>query len=138
MKYKFLDHTADIMFEAYGNSLNKLFENAALATEDTMVDLKQINQDIIKKIELKNKNVEILLYDFLSELVYFKDAELLLFSNFKVSIEKNNIYSLKAILYGEKLNEKHEQKVDVKAVTLHKFEIVKKKNHYIARVILDI
>ena len=138
MKYKFLDHTADIMFEAYGNSLNILFENAALATEATMIDLKQIKQDIKRKVSLKNKNIETLLYDFLSELLYFKDAELLLFSKIKVEIKKNKIYYLKAVLAGEKLNDKHEQKVDVKAVTFHKFEIKKRAKDYVARVILDI
>ncbi len=138
MKYKFLDHTADIMFEAYGNSLNKLFENSALATEATMVDLKQIKQDTQRKVNLKNQSIETLLYDFLSELLYFKDAELLLFSDIKVEIKKNKIYFLKAILYGEKLTEEHSQKVDVKAVTFHKFEIKKRARDYVARVILDI
>ena len=138
MKYKYLDHTADVMFEAYGNSLNRLFENCALATEGTMIDLKEINPNVIKKVELKNQNVETLLYDFLSELVYFKDAELLLFSRIKVEVTKNKIYNLKAVLHGEKLNEKHSQKVDVKAVTFHKFEIKKRAKDYIARVILDI
>ena len=138
MKYKYLDHTADIRFEAYGNSLNRLFENCALATEGTMIDLKQIKTDITKKVSLKNLNIETLLYDFLSELLYFKDAELLLFSSIKVEIKKNKIYILKAILSGEKLNEKHTQKVDVKAITFHKFEIKKRAKDYIARVILDI
>ena len=91
-----------------------------------------------KKVELKNQNVETLLYDFLSELVYFKDAELLLFSRIKVEVTKNKIYNLKAVLHGEKLNKKHSQKVDVKAVTFHKFEIKKRAKDYIARVILDI
>lgn len=138
MKYKFLDHTADVMFQAFGRSLNELFENSALATEATMIDLKEIKQDIKRKVNLKNMSIETLLYDFLSELLYFKDAELLLFSKIKVEIKKKNIYYLKAILSGEKLNEKHSQKVDVKAVTFHKFEIRKRAKDYAATVILDI
>lgn len=138
MKYKFLDHTADIMFEAYGSSLNELFENSALATEETMVNLKQIKPKIKKEINLENENIENLLFDFLGELIYFKDAELLLFSKIKVIIKKDKLYKLKAVLEGEKLTNKHEQKVDVKAVTYHKFEIKKVKNNFVARVILDI
>ena len=138
MKYKFLDHTADIMFEAHGNSLNKLFENAALAAEETMVNLKQIKPKIKKEISLENENLEDLLFDFLSELIYLKDAELLLFSKIKVNIKNKECYKLKAELLGEKLTSKHEQKADIKAVTYHKFEIKKLKNKYIARVILDI
>ena len=30
MKYKFIDHTADVMFEAYGKTLNKVFENVQI------------------------------------------------------------------------------------------------------------
>ncbi len=139
MKYKFLDHTADVMFEAYGSSLNKLFENSALATEETMVNLSQIKPKIKKQVELENKDIEHLLFDFIAELIYFKDAELLLFSKIKASIKKQKeVYKLKAILEGEKLTSKHEQKVDVKAVTYHKFEIKKLKAKYVARVILDI
>jgi len=79
------------------------------------------------------------LFDFLGELIYFKDAELLLFSKIKVDIKKEEkLYKLKALLKGEKLREEHEQKVDVKAITFHKFEIKKLKEKYSARVILDI
>ncbi|MBS3171120.1 archease [Candidatus Woesearchaeota archaeon] len=139
MKYKYLDHTADIMFEAYGNSLNELFENSALATEESMVNLAQIKPKLKKEISLENKNIEYLLFDFLGELIYFKDAELLLFSKIKVDIKKEEkLYKLKALLKGEKLREEHEQKVDVKAITFHKFEIKKLKEKYSARVILDI
>ena len=139
MKYKYLDHTADIMFEAYGNSLNELFENSALATEESMVNLAQIKPKLKKEISLENKNIEYLLFDFLGELIYFKDAELLLFSKIKVNIKKEEkLYKLKALLKGEKLREEHEQKVDVKAITFHKFEIKKLKEKYSARVILDI
>ena len=139
MKYKYLDHTADIMFEAYDNSLNELFENSALATEESMVNLAQIKPKLKKEISLENKNIEYLLFDFLGELIYFKDAELLLFSKIKVDIKKEEkLYKLKALLKGEKLREEHEQKVDVKAITFHKFEIKKLKEKYSARVILDI
>jgi len=138
MKYKFLDHTADVMFEAYGSSLSELFENSALATEETMINLKQIKQKTKKEINLENKNIENLLYDFLAELVYLKDAELLLFSKVKASIKKDKVYKLKVVLFGEKLTKKHDQKVDVKAVTWHNFKISKVKAKYKARVILDI
>lgn len=139
MKYKFLDHTADIMFEAYGSSLNKLFENSGLATEETMITLSQIKQVIKKEITLENKDIENLLYDFLAELIYLKDAELLLFSKIKVKINKlNSLYKLKSELFGEKLNKTHEQKVDVKAITYHKFKIEKENNKYKSIVILDI
>ena len=140
MNYKFFDHTADVLFEAEGKDLDELFEACGLATEETQVDLKDVEEKIKKEISLEKDNIEMLLFDFLQELIFLKDAELLLFSSIKVSItEKNKKYRLKAVLKGEKLDQKkHELKVDVKAVTLHRFEVGKVGKGWFARVILDI
>ena len=139
-KYKFFDHTADVLFEAEGKSLDELFEAAGLATEETQVDLKDVKQKIKKEVSLEKDNVEMLLFDFLQELIFLKDAELLLFSKIKVDVkEEKSIYRLKAQLVGEKIDpKKHNLKVDVKAVTLHRFEVKKTKTGWFARVILDI
>ena len=37
MKYKFLEHTADVKFRAYGNGLEEAFSNAALALKQTIL-----------------------------------------------------------------------------------------------------
>ena len=140
MNYKFYDHTADVLFEAEGKDLGELFKACGLATEETQVDLRDVKQKIKKEIRLEKDNIEMLLFDFLQELIFLKDAELLLFSNIKVSIvQKNKNYKLKAALGGEKLDQKkHNLKVDVKAVTLHRFEVKKTSKGWFARVILDI
>ncbi len=140
MNYKFFDHTADVLFEAEGKDLGELFEAAGLATEETQIDLKGVKQEVEKKIELEKDNIEMLLFDFLQELIFLKDSELLLFSEIKVNItEKNKKYFLKAELKGEKIDpNRHELKVDVKAVTLHRFEVKKTANGWFCRVILDI
>ncbi len=140
MAYKFFDHTADVLFEAGGKNLGELFEAAGLATEETQVDLKGVGQKVEKSLELENKNLDMLLFDFLQELIFLKDAELLLFSWIKVSVkEGKGKYTLKAELKGEKIDpNKHELKVDVKAVTLHRFEVKKTPKGWFARVILDI
>ena len=139
MKFKFFEHTADIGVEAYGKDLNELFENAALATSEVMVNTKKIKGSIKKEITLENESMEDLLFDFLNEVIYYKDAEKLLFNRFKVDINQNGIYKLKAIIYGEKINtKKHELRDDVKAVTLYEFKIEKAKEGYKTDFILDI
>ncbi len=138
MKYKFFEDlaTADIAFEAEGDDLNELFEACALATFDIMVDLKSVKPEIKKIIRLENKNTEDLLFNFIEELVYLKDVEIMLFSRFKIDVKDNK---LEAEMYGEKINQqKHKLRIDIKAVTLHKFEVKKEKNKWIARVIVDI
>ena len=140
MKYKFLEHTADVMFEAYGKNLNALFANAALAVFEVQCDLKKVGNKIKKKIKLKNENAENLLFDFLEELIYLKDAKYILFGKFRVEIKKiRDNYILDALAYGEKINpEKHELKTDVKAVTLHEFFLKKTSKGWKCRVLLDI
>ena len=137
--YKFLPDiaTADIAFEANGKSLEELFRNCALATFEVMADVKRIEPKITKKISLKGKSEENLLYDFLSELIFLKDSESLLFNKFDISIDKD--LNLEATAYGETINhEKHHTRLDVKAVTLHMFKVEKTKAGWKATVILDI
>lgn len=142
--YKFLEHTADVLFQAKAETLGKLFEQCALAVEESMIKLKQIRPK--RKILIKGRNLklEYLLFDFLNDLLFYKDSQQLLLSKFKCKIKENKEgkkagYELECIAYGEKLNpEKHEQKVDVKAITMHLFEIKKKGKSWMAQVLIDI
>ena len=141
MPFKFLEDIAiaDVAFEARGKNLEELFESAALATTQVMVDLKTIGKDVSKPIAIKAKDVDKLLRDFLDEIIFVKDTELLVFSKFDVKIKENSGYELKANAYGEKLDmKKHKFGVDVKATTMHMFELKKEANGWKARVILDI
>lgn len=141
MPYRYLENiaTADAAFEVEGRTLEELFRDAAIATFEVMVDAKSVELRITKEIELKNEAVDNLLFDWISELVYLKDADALIFSKFEVNIKKNDLYELKATASGETINqEKHILRSDVKAVTYHMFEVKKEKENWTARVILDI
>ncbi len=141
MPYRFLEDiaTGDAAFEAEGRTLEELFREAAVATFEVMVDTKGVEPRITGEVELKNEAVDGLLFDWLSELVYLKDAEAVLFSKFNVNIKKNDAYELKARVSGENINhQKHILRSDVKAITYHMFEVKKTEENWIARVILDI
>ena len=143
MPYKFIENVtlADVAYEATGKNLNELFESAALAVSRTMVkDLKTIASKVTKKVSLENENLEQLLNDFLNEIVFYKDAEKLIFGKYKVSIsESHGRYRLKAEFSGEKLDmKKHELIVDVKAATWHMFKVEKTKKGWRAFVVLDV
>jgi len=138
--HKFIDHTADILFEAQAPSLNELFEQCAIALENSQVDIKLIKQKETIKITGKNKKIDYLLFDFLDDLLFYKDSKQLLFSKFEIKIEKeNDEYVLTCQATGEKLNlELHDPKVDVKAITMHLFEVKEIKDGWFARVLIDI
>lgn len=138
--YNFLDHTADVLFEAEGSSLNELFEQCALALEDTQVDIKLVRPKKIIKIIGKNKKIDLLLFDFLDDLLFYKDSKLLIFSKFVIDIKEiNKEYRLTCQASGEKLDHKrHDPKVDVKAITMHLFEVKKTDKGWRAKVLVDI
>ncbi len=54
--HKFLEHTADILFQAKAETLGELFEQCALAVEESMIKLKQIQPK--KEIKIKGKNLK--------------------------------------------------------------------------------
>ncbi len=138
--YKFIDHTADVLFEAGGNSLEELFEQCALALEEIQVDVNKLESKKKIIIEGKNKDIERLLFDFLDDLLFYKDAELLLFGKFDISIsQEDGEYKLKCVAHGEELDvSRHDPRVDVKAITMHLFEVKKKGEWWWAKVLVDI
>ncbi len=143
MPYDYLEEigTADIAFEATGRDLVELLRDAADATMNVMIDnLDAIESRETRHIELSNDQIDMLLFDFLQELIYFKDAERLLLRVRDVQIkERDQIYLLKAKAAGEPLDvARHHQRADVKAVTLHDFSVEKENGGWKARVLLDI
>jgi SHS2 domain-containing protein len=143
MPYHYLEEigTADIAFEATGRDLPELFMAAADATMNVMIDnLDAIEPRETRNIELVNDKLDMLLFDFLQEFIYFKDAEQLLLRVREALIhEKDGKFSLKAKTAGEPLHPaRHHQRADVKAVTLHDFSIEKQDDGWKATVLLDI
>ena len=138
-KFEFFDVTADAGYKAYGNTLEESFENAALAMFEVMTDTNSIKPEIERKIHVESEDEYALLYDWLSEFLVILDSEFLVFSKFKVNIEKKgDEYSLNGTAWGEEFNlKKHESRAEVKAVTYHLMD-VKKNENYMVQVILDI
>ena len=143
MPYRYLEEigTADIAFEATGRDLPELFRDAADATTNVMIDnIEAIQSSQTRRIELSNDKLDILLFDLLQELIFLKDAERLLLRIREVQIDhRDKMYLVKATAEGETLDaERHHQRVDVKAVTLHDFFVEQTDGGWKARVLLDI
>lgn len=142
MQYEFLEDIAiaDVAFKAYGKTLEELFENAAEAVFEIMVDTSKVERKKRWEVELNSPNIDTLLYDFLSDLTALKDEEGAILGKFKVRIEKSNAgYKLKADVYGDNIDPiKYELLTDVKAVTMHMFGVKKTEEGYEATVVLDV
>ena len=141
-KYKILEDVAiaDIAIEAYGKNLEELFENSALAIFEESANLKNIKEKEKKSIKINAPNIEDLLYDFLSEILFLKDTYSIIFKKSKIKIQKKGKkYHLNAELYGEKIDrERHELGNDIKAITLHMFKIEKTKKGYKGMIVVDV
>jgi SHS2 domain-containing protein len=143
MPYEYVEDAfaADIGFRATGRSLEALFTAAADATMNVMVtDLDEVSGLVQKRIRLEAASTEMLLFDFLGEVVFYKDAEQLLLRVREIAISGHpEGTALTAVLRGEPIDpERHHLGVDVKAVTLHRFKVERTGDRWSATVVLDI
>jgi SHS2 domain-containing protein len=143
MPYEFLEDvaTADIAFRAWGETLEETFIAAATAVTQVMIE----NCDAIRPcqerhITVEHEALDLLLFNFLQEFVYYKDAEQLMLLAEQVDLaRRDDQYCLFATARGERLDpSRHHQRVDVKAVTLHQFSLQQSERGWEACVILDI
>jgi len=143
MAYRYLEDiaTADVAFEAVGMDLEELFKACADALMNVMVaDLASINWREEVELVVEHRELDLLLFNFLQEFIYFKDARRLLLLVNAIAIEQGETgFTLRATAGGEELDpEKHDLIVDVKAVTLYRFDLRRTPDGWTAIVVLDI
>ena len=143
MPYTYLEEIAiaDIAFRATGKTEEEVFAAAADATVNVMVEDPVTIQDRERiPLKLENDALDLLLFDFLNEFVYLKDAKGLLMRVGRIRIgRQDSRFTLSGELYGEKLDPlRHPLRGDVKAVTLHHFDLRKTDDGWEATVVLDI
>ena len=143
MPYEFLEDVAvaDIAFRAWGKNLETTFVEAGDALMNVMVEeLGSIETREGRRIQLENEALDILLFEFLQSLIYFKDSERLLLHPRVLKVtEQDSRLSLDATAGGESMDfRRHLFRADVKAVTLHRFRLEKSDEGWEAFVILDV
>lgn len=108
-------HEADMGVRGYGKTKEEAFENAAMALTAVITDLDKVEQQEKIEINCEADDDEMLLVDWLSNLVYEMDTRKMLFGRFEVHIKERQ---LTAEAWGEKVNiEKHQPAVEVKGVS---------------------
>ncbi len=125
-KIEELEHTADVKYLIKGDNLNEAFELCGYSYGMTLTNLLEIQQ--VEKIEfqIESEDLESLLYDFISELIFLFDTSNVIISNFtKVEVlEKNKRFSLTIEGIGEQFSqEKHELGTEIKAMTYAEMNI---------------
>jgi SHS2 domain-containing protein len=137
-KYELLEHTADIFIQANGKTLAEVFENAAIGMFDILFPTTKVGSIGEFQVKLESSDLEQLLVEFLSELLYIYETQKVLFSSFKIDLDDKN-FKLTAQAFGEKLDPaKHEIVDEIKAVTYHMLEFGQEADHYFVKVLFDI
>ena len=138
--YEYLDHTADAKFRAYGKTMEEAFENAALAMLNVMIDTRKVSDEVIKDVEVTSPDLDGLLVDWLSELLFIFEVDFLVFSRFDIeSIKKHDgEYLLSARIFGEEVDpEVHKFDTHIKAVTYNGLEVEETPQGFALQVIVD-
>ncbi|MFH1409927.1 MAG: archease [Nanoarchaeota archaeon] len=134
MKFRFLDHTADIMFQAFGKTREEAFANAALATTRIITEA-HIHPKKEKTIEVKGRDEKQLLYNWLEEFVILLNTEQFILSEVtKIIFEGNTI---KAMVKGDD-SSNYQLEEDIKAITYYDMEISEENGKWTVQVVVDI
>ena len=116
-KYELIDHTADLMVKAYGDTLEECFANAGYALFDQTVDLSGIKPEKVFTAEAFWDDPESLLYAFLSELLFLEDSEGMVLCELSVKFGDGGLL---CVGKGEILDRnRHRVRSEIKAVTFH-------------------
>jgi SHS2 domain-containing protein len=131
---------ADVAFEAQGDSPAELFRAAGRALIEIMADPQTVGRSWTRRIVQRETDLAALLFDWLSELVYWKDAAGVVYSELELELtEHEGRYEVVTTLVGEAVDPgRHELRADVKAVTKHLYEVGQRDGRWSARVVLDV
>ena len=131
-----VEHTADRALKIFGSDLRALLINAARGMNSLMVKESAASSKTPEKtvaVELEAMDAEELLVEWLNELAFWAEMEMLIFERFDLH-EVSPTY-LNASISGSKVQqlEKH-----IKAVTYHNLEIIRTADGLSATVVFDV
>ena len=124
-RYEELDHTADLRLRIFGADERELFANAAFALFDRIVDLASVRAQVAHEIEASGADIEETLVNFLSELLYRRETQNILYRD--CEIRELTLQRVRSVCMGETFSpSRHEAKAEIKAVTFHDVEITRR------------
>jgi SHS2 domain-containing protein len=135
--YETFDHTADVGLRIRADTLDRLFADAAKGLFSLLV----ANLDDVRPVEettyaLGPDDYDLLLFDWLAELLYTFETRKLLLSQFDVHAGTDG---LRATARGEPIDPtRHVMAHEIKAITYHELKVERTNEGWLAEVIVDI
>lgn len=143
-KHEILPHIADLKIKVFGKTKEELFSNALLGMSDAFQaeikkgPLTSKQKEIKRDIKVQSPDLEMLLVDFLSEVLYLTQVNKEIYTKVKFKkpltfLTTVNQVELECELFGQKVERFGE---DIKAVTYHDLDVHRKKNNVWEAIIL--
>jgi len=143
IKYKLIDHTADIGCEIYGRTRKELFANSVVALFELMLgqrsssETKEKEAFETKSINVEGIDLEDLFINFLREVLYLFNGEGWMVVDCQ-PLQVTNKHIIARLTGEPYISTKHQVKMEIKAVTYHGLRVKKTKTGWVGRVIYDI
>ena len=135
--YELIDHTADFGIQVFGHSAKNLFQNAALALMDQLLDSGRPCERQTHKLIVEGRDWPDLMVNWLREILYLWDGENQLTQ--AVQIDTIAETELTAFVETELYSrQNHAIKTEIKAVTYHQIQVSDMGDRWEARIIFDI
>ena len=140
--FRFLEDIAlaDIAFEAEGDSPEELFRGATQALIETMADPATVTARWQQRIVKTDAALDDLLVEWLSEIVYWKDAAGVVFREAPLTLTRaGDRWILEAALIGAPVDHTAQTlRNDVKGITRHLYRLEQQGPVWKARVVVDV
>lgn len=137
MRFRTIEHTADIGIEVEADNLADLFAGAAEGMYSIIIAPGVVSPAVSRSITLEANDLEELMFEWLNELLYLLDAKELLLSMFEIArIER---FHMEATVSGEKIDQgRHRLRGEIKAATYHQMTVERRDDSWFARIIFDV
>jgi SHS2 domain-containing protein len=135
--YETFEHTADLGLRVRADNLDALLADAARGLFSMIVDLGQVQPRTEIAFEIAAEPLEMLLFDWLNELLFTFETRRLLLSQFEVHAADGR---LRGTARGEPIDPgRHQLDHEVKAITYHDLKLEQQPDgQWLAEVIVDI
>ena len=132
-RFEEVDHTADIAIRVWGGSLAELFANAAYGMACQIADAQTVDLSVEERIQLEADDVEMLLVDWLGELLFLGEPEQVVFVAF--DIVEVTPHVLSALARGGPVSE---YLAHIKAVTFSQLDVRKTAEGFETVIVFDV
>ncbi len=141
--YRYLPHTADVEFVAFGHNIEVAFGNAMMALFNTMADIRALEKSNsrarVVKVRVKAHSPEDLAWKALQRCLSESDARGIFFYNaegIKITREGGSLF-LSAVLHG-RYKAVDFSKLEVKGVSKYDLNVTRKGVDFLIRAVVDV